>query len=296
MDHQENMHQHSSGIFSPFSFEIASTSDPNHPERNEDYLEVVPQSGLAVLCDGVGSAVGAEKAGYLAAKKIQSCLTDILAQPLDPSNAPVQSKTVHYLLEQANQEVLALGERLTEQHGKKEHAATTIVLALFSHQPANDRMAYGHVGDSRIYLQRKGEPLRRLTTDDGYFLHAQNKGYLDEQSALRIEQANSREELSAEEFEHFSKRHGILQALGDKNPNFHSGELDLLSGDRILLCCDGVHDNLTDKEIETILSQEAGTAAVKLLVQRAYARSLESENGNMRSKKDDISAIIIARQ
>ncbi len=61
-------------------------------------------------------------------------------------------------------------------------------------------------------------------------------------------------------------------------------------GDRILLCSDGIHDNLTDAEIESILLREPRTIAARNLVQNAINRSHEE---CLRAKKDHMSAIVI---
>jgi serine/threonine protein phosphatase PrpC len=57
-----------------------------------------------------------------------------------------------------------------------------------------------------------------------------------------------------------------------------------------LLCSDGIHDNLTDAEIETTLRQEARTIIARQLVQHAIDRSHEE---CLRAKKDDMSAVVI---
>ncbi len=63
----------------------------------------------------------------------------------------------------------------------------------------------------------------------------------------------------------------------------------LLPGDGVLLCRDGVHDNLTDGEIEQCL-WEYPEASAHRLVTAAHARSLEH---HLRAKRDDISAVVL---
>ncbi len=52
----------------------------------------------------------------------------------------------------------------------------------------------------------------------------------------------------------------------------------------------GIHDNLTDAEIEAILRREARTTAARHLVQCAMKRLHEE---CLRAKKDDMSAVVI---
>ncbi len=117
----------------------------------------------------------------------------------------------------------------------------------------------------------------------------------NEEDALRIDQATEANQLSDTEREIFNKRNGITQSLGHltpKNPtlNIHTAQIVALPGDRILLCSDGIHDNLTDAEIEAILRREARTTVARHLVQHAIDRSREE---CLRAKKDDMSAIVI---
>lgn len=286
-------------VHTPFTFAKITRSHQEHPEANRDYLLAHSESGLAVICDGVGDVVGAGQAARLAAKTIKTRWQHMLTQ-LAPGAIPDLAVASRHLLEEANQAVLALGERLAKnekpstEEGKKQHyAETTIALALLSPHQDGYTMAYAHVGDSRIYLLRPNEPLRRLTVDDGYFLWVMNKGELNEQDALRIDQASRAEELSEEEREHFNKRNGISQSLGGEHPTFHLGQIELYPNDRVLLSTDGIHDNLTDAEIEELLRKGARTTVARTLLQHTVERSQQDENLCIRAKKDDMSAIVI---
>ncbi len=71
----------------------------------------------------------------------------------------------------------------------------------------------------------------------------------------------------------------------------HVGQFVLSPDDRILLCTDGIHDNLTDDEIEEVLRTRTRTTVAKALVQQSITRSLQDEA--IRAKKDDMSAIVV---
>lgn len=292
---------------SAFTFVQASNAHQEHPERNEDYLLIDRRSGLAVVCDGVGSVIGADEAARIAARTIKRRWRRMLSQVPDPSMpASARGESLDLddalcrLLENANKAVLALEKRLKKKEIKSDdenkdagYAAATVALALFYRDHDGYFLAYDHIGDSRVYLLRKDEDLRRLTIDDGYFLLQQNKGELSEQDALRIDQASSANQLSEKEREHFEKRNVITQSLGGEKLTLHSGQIELCPGDRVLLCTDGVHDNLTDTEIEAILRTGARTTVAKALLRRAYTRSQQDKEVHMRAKKDDMSAIAV---
>lgn len=286
----------------PFTFASASQPHQEHPERNEDFLLVDRQSELAVICDGVGSAVGADQAARLAARCVKTRWRHILNQSRIslPGESLDLDEVLRQLLEKANQKVRALKGRLkkngkrVEEKGKEDaYASTTIALALLRPYNNGYMMAYAHAGDSRIYLLRQNEPLRSLTIDDGYFLLQQNKGELAEQEARRIEQASRADELTEEERAHFEKRNGITQPLGDEHLTLHLGRIELYPDDRILLCTDGIHDNLTDAEIEEVIGTEARTRVARTLLRRAAERSQQDAAVHIRAKKDDMSAIVI---
>lgn len=286
----------------PFTFAKATSPNQKHPERNEDSLLIDRESGLAVICDGVGYVSEAGQAARIAARTVRTGWRYMSAQyTTTPSHAVAPALdlagVLRQLLEEANQAVLALEKRLAkkqqEQSEKKEGAATTIALAVFSPHDNKYLMTHAHVGDSRIYLLRKNAALQRVTVDDGYFHWMMMKGEMSEQDAWRIEQATSVDQLSETDREHFEKRNGISQSLGDEHVTMHVGQLVLSPDDRILLCTDGIHDNLTDAEIEEALRTGTRTTVAKTLVQRATIRSQQDATVHIRAKKDDMSAVVV---
>ena len=155
-------------------------------------------------------------------------------------------------------------------------------------------MVYAHVGDSRIYLLQEREPLRRLTSDDGLLAKLVENQVVNYSDALRIDQAMRADELSDTELSYFRLRGGITQALGGPlPPTIHVDQISIYPGDRILLCTDGIHDNLTDTEIEEFLKTGARTAAARLLVEQSLLRSRKERDFTIRAKPDDISAVVL---
>ncbi len=289
-------------LLPPFTFAKETSPDQRHPERNEDYLLTDQASGLAVICDGVGGVSEASQAARVAARSARTNWRHMLTQGITASlpavtPAPDLVDGLQQVLEKANQAILALDRRIAkkqqEQSEKKDGAATTIALAVFSPHSQGYLMTHAHVGDSRIYLLRKGAELQRLTVDDGYFSWMMGKGEMNEQDAWRIEQASVADQLSETDREHFEKRNKISQALGDESITVHVGQLVLCPGDRILLCTDGIHDNLTDVEIEEVLRARPRTTVAKALMQRAITCSQQDKAVHIRAKQDDMSAIVV---
>ena len=177
--------------------------------------------------------------------------------------------------------------------------ATTVAIAALCHHPGKNEfnMVYAHVGDSRVYLLKKDEPLKRLTIDDGLLGKLIENEIVNEEDARRIDQAMRAEDLSEAEISYFRMRGGITQALGGPlSPEIHVDEIPISIGDRILLCTDGIHDNLTDLEIEEILRKAPRNAAARQLVESALLRSREERQITIRAKPDDMTAIVLTRR
>jgi serine/threonine protein phosphatase PrpC len=284
----------------PFTFARYSRPHEEHPERNEDYILIDAQRGLAAVFDGVGGHEGGGVAARVAAHTIQRHWKHVLRQAQSehmllkmPEDLDIQT-VLKNLIIAANDYVRVAGYRKLKANGAPLSLGTTLVLAVFSRQEEGSGylMAYAHVGDSRIYLLRTGEKLRRLTSDDGYFRILLKDEKIVEDDICRIDQAARVEELTETEKSYFDKRNGITQALGDKkSPEVHIDQIALEAGDRILFCSDGIHDNLIDREIEETLRRGARTTVAKALVQRAIERS--HEENSLRAKKDDMSALVV---
>lgn len=309
----------------PFTFALSTEAHEGHPERNEDTILIDRQRGLAAVFDGVGGAEAGEVASQVGARTMRRAWKRLVQQkqPGDSSNMLILNDGLDVesilcqLVQEAHEAIRAEGERRVkrakksketpaeainpetkeDKEEKDNYPETTAAVALLCRQagPEGYCMGIAHIGDSRVYLLRPDQPLQRLTSDDGYFMLKIQDNTINEEDALRIDQATEAEQLSDTEREIFNKRNGITQSLGHitpKNPTLtiHTAQVVVSTGDRVLLCSDGIHDNLTDAEIEAILRQGARTTVARHLVQRAIDRSREE---SLRAKRDDMSAIVI---
>src|SRR2546421_210520 len=86
---------------------------------------------------------------------------------------------------------------------------------------------------------------RTITNDDGLLAKLVENQIVTEEDAFRIDQAVHADQLSDTEYSYFRLRGGITQALGGPlPPGIHVDRTTIRPGDRILLCTDGIHDNL----------------------------------------------------
>jgi protein phosphatase len=127
-------------------------------------------------------------------------------------------------------------------------ASTIVVVAL-----RFDRATVAHVGDSRCYLIRSGDA-KPVTRDHTVVADQMRLGL-----------------LSAEEAAESSQRHVLSRSLGSNLfVNVDVDEIQLIAGDVLLLCSDGLHGALTDAEIAEITRRHRDlAAAAQELVNRA---------------------------
>ncbi len=111
-----------------------------------------------------------------------------------------------------------------------------------------------HVGDSRAYLLRE-RALQRLTNDHTLVEKMKREGVLTDEEA-RVH----------------PKRHVIVNALGiSEKQSFDSGRILLKPGDKILLCSDGLYDELEESAIRDLLIENPPKEAVQELIKAANA-------------------------
>jgi len=286
---------------SPFTIASCSVANERHPARNEDSMLLDERSGVAAVFDGVGGSAAGEIASRIAAFATRQGWEHLLKQlqkhrriPSIPEccdNLNLCALLQHLLLE-ADEQVRTEGAR----RAGTDDLATTVALAAFCKQPdtGNYSMVYAHVGDSRVYLLHGKERLKRLTNDDGLLAKLVENKIVNESEALHIDQAMHANQLSDTELSYFKLRGGITQALGGPlPPAVHIGYTTIHPGDRILLCTDGIHDNLVDEEIEAILRNTPRSSTARALIEHSILRSHQERSETIRAKPDDMSAIVL---
>ncbi|MBV9258903.1 MAG: serine/threonine-protein phosphatase [Ktedonobacteraceae bacterium] len=285
----------------PFTYARRSIACERHPLRNEDSILVDESTGLAAVFDGVGGSAAGEIASQTAARATYQAWRHFLQHHqkgrkihtfLDQCDTHELCTLLQHLIREADERVRTEGAR---QAGTDD-LATTVAMATFCRQPEskNYTMVFAHVGDSRIYLLREKETIKRLTNDDGLLAKLVENQIISSEDALRIDQAMRADQLSDTEFSYFRLRGGITQALGGPlPPTVHTDQITVYPGDRILLCTDGIHDNLVDEEIEQILRTSPRTSSARMLVEQALHRSHQERHMTVRAKPDDMSAIIL---
>jgi PPM family protein phosphatase len=218
-------------------------------DLNEDRYLVAER--IFAVCDGLGGHQAGEVASETAAHTLESAFTE---------------PTVDCLIEAVREANRAIWEIAQDQPDKRGMGTTLTAVAVVE-QEGEDQLALINVGDSRGYLLRDGE-LTQLTEDHSLVAEMERDG-----------------RLTHEEARVHPQRAVITRALG-LEPDVEIDHLELLPyrGDRLLLCSDGLTNEMADDQIGSTLRRLADpNEAAKDLVTQARA------NGG----SDNITAIVI---
>ncbi len=233
--------------------------------NNEDVVLVRPLHGLYAVFDGVGGNAAGERAAAVArdvaarGPKLHELALRVGARP-----TPEERRRVEDALRAACGEASAAVFEMGEREGLRG-TATTVVAAL-----VGDGLAWiAHVGDSRAYLLRGGR-LHRITEDHTLVNEMVSRGVMSPEQA-----AASR------------RRNVITRALGAA-PDVLADvvEVEILPGDRLLLCSDGLSDCASAEAIRAGLVVPDPEAAADALVNAAL------EGGG----RDNVSVVVVDLQ
>lgn len=187
-------------------------------ELNEDSYYGDSELGLWLVADGMGGHEYGEVASALARETIVREIRD--GTPL------IQAIRI------ADEEIIRTSRR---RHDALPMGTTVVAARVTGH-----RFEVAWVGDSRVYLWRGGQ-LVQLSRDHSYVQELIANG------AITQEQARSH-----------PHRNVVTQALGVTDPrNLDVATLsgELLSGMQLLLCSDGLTEEVDDGEIARVLDQ-----------------------------------------
>lgn len=180
---------------------------------------------LLIVCDGMGGQNKGDYASKVAMDHVVEAFQKKRKTPVLLSRSWLRK-----VLKEANSIIFSEAEK-NEMY---RDMGTTAVVVLIQ----NDKMIIANIGDSRAYaFDERG--LRRLTEDQTYVDYLYRSGQIEE-----------REKDTSPD------RHVLMNALGI----YPSASFDLsirpYCGEMILLCSDGLYNNVSEPEIRAILSTD----------------------------------------
>ena len=184
-------------------------------DHNEDSLVVAPP--LFAVADGMGGHAAGEVASEIAV----NVLAELAPKDLDGA-------ALEHAVEEANHEII----RAARDGRGREGMGTTLTACMLE----NERLIIAQVGDSRAYLLHHGK-LQQLTRDHSLMADMIEAG-----------------QLTPEEARHHPQRSVITRALGsDPNTRPDMYEINVETGDRLLVCSDGLSSMIEDEQIEAVM-------------------------------------------
>lgn len=204
---------------------------------NEDAFLLLPERGLAAVCDGMGGHAFGEEASALAVATLK-------AFPWQDVVQGEESLFLKEALHQSNDEIL----KKAREPG--HHGMGTTAVCFWRH--GSNQVLIGHVGDSRCYLVRKGKAV--LLTDDHSMAKLVSKnGGIPYEMAVKAWPTNI-----------LSQALGTCQVI---EPSI--GKVTVQAGDMLILCSDGFSNEVGDDRIAGLVEGLDATAAAERLVREA---------------------------
>ena len=238
-------------------------------EHNEDNFLVDKKLGLFVVCDGMGGHAAGEVASALAVrtfheelKKERDLIDDYAAKKTGSER--VSSRDILNMMEFAINRASSKVHAEAEKDSKKRGMGTTMVSVLVIENQA----FLTYVGDSRIYMVRDGV-LQQMTEDHTVY-----------------NELIKRKKMPREQVEQLAQKNAITRAVGVyEHAEPDSVVVDLLAGDRFLLCSDGLYQYY-EGDLGTLgrhIMDPDMEAGIKLLV----------DGANQAGGSDNITGVIL---
>jgi serine/threonine protein phosphatase PrpC len=235
-------------------------------KTNEDAFVADLDVSLFCVADGMGGHDAGEVASALAIEAISAFIrrsavdTDFSWPYGIDRNLSYDANRLRTAIHLANRKIFRSAESNDDYNGM----GTTIVGALVN----GEQMAVAHVGDSRLYLVRRGR-IRQLTADDSW--------------AATILAHDPR--LNAADIAKHPMRNVLTNVLGARDQvDVHVAEHDVEAGDVVLLCSDGLHGALDDTTIAQIATNQKD---IQLATRQMVDAALD--NGG----RDNVTALLI---
>jgi protein phosphatase len=209
-----------------------------HQARSHGYLFAV--------ADGVGGMDLGEVASATAISVVTAEFANAQAGTMLISLLP-------RLIQHAN---AAVHDRSLETQYRGRRMATTLVACAMRF----DQAVVSHVGDSRCYLVRNGKA--RQVTQDHTLVNEQRKMGL----------------ISASEIPDSDARHVLIRSLGPEmfvSPD--TTAITLQPGDTLVLCTDGLHDEMSETAIAEIVTQRKNADEI---ARELVTRAVELDGGD----------------
>lgn len=223
--------------------------------------QVTDELQIYAVCDGMGGAEFGEEAALKAVKA--------LADYQENCQQPDSTTYLNDLVDQMSRDI----DKISLDKGMESGSCGSTIAMLILR---NDSFRTVHVGDSRVYRLRGGQ-LERLTRDDSEVQDMVDRGEITLDQAWNHPHKN------------VITRHLGMPTDGTVLIPAVSARKKLETGDRYMICSDGVSDQVRDTMIRDILSRGlSARETAEILVRTAL-----KEADHARVSSDNITCLIV---
>ncbi|MCI5792978.1 MAG: Stp1/IreP family PP2C-type Ser/Thr phosphatase [Lachnospiraceae bacterium] len=222
---------------------------------NQDYIFASTKPvgvfpNLFILADGMGG----HKGGDFASKYLTETMVGFVSKSQSPDIIRVLRSAIN------------LSNTMILEKSHSDNALRGMGSTLVAGVIRDDILTVANVGDSRLYVIRDG--ITQVTRDHSY-----------------VEELVESGKITRESDEYFRKKNIITRAVGtDDTVSADFFEVDVLDGDHILLCSDGLTNMVDD---DTILAVISGHGSLQ------YKAKTLIDTANANGGNDNIAVILI---
>ncbi len=225
-------------------------------QNNEDAWYADVDRGVFLVVDGIGGQAAGEKAAEIAVARVKARLE---------RQTGTAEQRIREAITMANNEIL----RAAESRPDWEGMACVLTVAVLE----DGQAVVGHVGDSRLYQVRDGE-IRKVTHDHSPVGEREDAKEISEAEAMR-----------------HPRRNEVYRDVGSEerapdDPDFiEIQRVPFAPDSALVLCSDGLSDQVSSKEIRGALARHAGSPeeSVRELIEAA----------NRAGGKDNVTVVVV---
>lgn len=227
-------------------YNIETYSNKGPRKNNQDrFITEFMEIGfvIAAIADGVGG----KKHGDLAAEKAVELYLDLIHNS--------KNRSLSNILLHIHNKVFEEGIKNKDLKGMLTTLSGCVI--------GPDKLWFGHIGDTRIYVINS-EKIERITEDHSEVFQLIKEG-----------------KLSKEDAELYPRRNVLTAAIGmDTIPEIQSGNYPLKVGDCVLMTTDGVHGVIDDNSIFKLFLNSSTLAEFKKRLIRAVNLGPPTDNNS----------------
>jgi protein phosphatase len=235
-----------------FTLQVAGKTDVGCVRsHNEDFFGYDAESGIFVVCDGVGGQPAGEVASQIGVRTVMDYFHGAAESGAYPAFGRVFDGVSPYANALAS--AIQMANRFILDAASEDPACAGMSSTIVAGFVRDTGISIAHVGDSRIYLIRD-ETIQQLTVDHSLVMEQVRRGLISAEEAARI-----------------GVRNYIVRALGaeaEVEPDL--ADLEPESGDVLLFTSDGLTRHVSDSQIVPIVRNAVSLdAACEALIQAA---------------------------